>query len=707
MPVIGSVVRRVRPDARPYFETPSRMKHSPIALALVAALGAGTALPPSVALAQDGASMTIMPIRTGSSSIGGAFGVRLAVYDARSFELFWNRIPNAATYRVQVAGRTVQESGATSRFVRSADLAGGFEYTLSALDRSGAVVAIQGFRVQPASGTQLVAAGGTVTPTTPTAPVDGPGRPRDTPQAPQGLRGQLYSSTAGEVFWNRIPGATLSYEIRLGGQVVATTNGTSYFVANRPGLSGTTVEVVAIDTNGGRSGASSATLGSGTSAPTNPMAPVAPSTPATGPVRTGVSTIGGNIPVRLAVYDAQSFEITWERVPGATRYELNRSRRTVQTGTGVSRYESGIDSSATYTYNIIAINSAGASIEATTFTVSPRGATQLALGDGTSAPTGPVGPATPTVPTTPTNPMAPTAPPAGTVSLLDPVGSGSPLSGENYLSFLPAFYEVVNATPLEDAYARILPIADGLRAALDGEANGFMAESAGADADGTTFACPEGGRARVFPEPSRPAGQTTIAFDGCRVDGATLDGAMFENRSPSLAVFDTVGRSAPGTTLTYTGAGGTRLVIQGRRFEYTPDPAGSGSARRGLEWSASWTLRSDSGDLTVQDQTTFLNDPGPGAGDEFRTSLSMRGDLTSGRTINVVTLNPLRASEATGRYEEGQVLLRDASGGQLNLSLTEGGTNEVRVRFDTAGRVGERLVAQGDGSNTGFRRLDR
>ena len=679
---------------------PAPMTRSPIALALVAALGVGTVLPSAPVLAQAaGASMTVSPIRTGSSSIGGPFGVRLSVYDARSFELFWNRIPNAATYRVQVGSRTVQENGATSRFVGGVDVSGGFDYTLTALDRAGTALATQRFRVQPASSTQLVAAGGgTSAPTTPSTPANPatPTAPTTPPAAastarPTNLRLTVYSPTAAELFWQ--PGTFVDRnEIRRDGVLIATLGGggvSSYFDNTRqPGRS-YTYEVRAIDGAGPASATIGGTGGAPTT-PTNPMAPVAPPA-AGGPIRTGASTIAGDIPVRLAVYDARSFELFWERVSGAATYRLSRDGQVVQESNGLSRFVTGVNGQASFAYTLVALDRSGNAIRSTRFTVSPSAGTQLALGGSGTAPTSPA------------NPTTPGAPPAGTASLLDPLGSGSPLSGDNYLAFLPAFYRVVNAAPLEEAYARILPIADELRAALDGEANDFVAESAGAD--GTTFACPEGGRARVFPEPSRQAGQTTIAFDACRVDGATLDGAVFENRSPSLAVFDTVGRSAPGTTLTYTSADGTRLVIQGRRFESTPDPAGSGNARRSLEWSANWTLRSGARELTVQDQTTFLTDPGPSLGDEFRTRLSMRGNLTLGRTIDIVTLNPLRASEATGRYVEGQVLLRDASGGQLNLSVTEGGGNEVRVRFDTAGRVGERLVAQGDGSNMGFRRL--
>ena len=112
------------------------MIRSPITLALVAALGVGASLSPVPTFAQQ-ASPSAASIRTGSSALDGAFGVRLAVYDRRSFEISWSRIPGAVTYRVRVGDRTVQENGAVSRYVANVDLSGGFDYSLTALGPLG------------------------------------------------------------------------------------------------------------------------------------------------------------------------------------------------------------------------------------------------------------------------------------------------------------------------------------------------------------------------------------------------------------------------------------------------------------------------------------------------------------------------------------------------------------------------------------------
>ena len=375
------------------------MSRSPVALALVAALGSAAFLTPIPALAQQATPSASSPVRTGSSSIGGAFGVRLSVYDARSFELSWNRIPNAAVYRVQVGTRTVQENGATSRYVGNVDLSGGFDYTLTALDRSGTVLATQRFRVQPAQATQLVAAGGgTMTPAgpaTPAAPAN-PTSPSTPPAAgtspPTNLRLAVYSATAAELFWQ--PGTFVDRnEIRRDGVLIATLDGgalRSYFDASRqPGRS-YVYEVTAINGAGPASATIGGTGGTGTpTAPANPMAPVGPTNPAAGPIRTGASTIGGDIPVRLAVYDARSYELFWERVPGAATYRLSQSGQVVQESSGVSRFVTGVNGAASFAYTLVALDRSGDAIRSTSFTVSPSAAVQLALGGSGSTPTNP------------------------------------------------------------------------------------------------------------------------------------------------------------------------------------------------------------------------------------------------------------------------------------------------------------------------------
>ena len=88
------------------------------------------------------------------------------------------------------------------------------------------------------------------------SPVD----PGDRPAPPTNLRSATYSASAGEVFWERVTGQRLTYEVSLNDEVVATTDGTSYFTGEVGTIDGTRVEgvdyryeLVAIDSRGERS----------------------------------------------------------------------------------------------------------------------------------------------------------------------------------------------------------------------------------------------------------------------------------------------------------------------------------------------------------------------------------------------------------------------------------------------------------------------
>ena len=395
---------------------------------LVAALGAGASLSSAPALAQQVGSAT-SSIRMGSSALGGALGVRLAVYDRRSFEISWSRVPGATTYRVRVGGRTVQESDATSRYVANVDLSGGFDYTLTALGRAGEVLASRGFRVQPAASPQLVGtgeSGGTGNAPTPanlraevysstaaevfwdrasvrglsyealigdrvirrtdgtsaflsglarangtrvevvavgpdgrrstaasvTLGRSGGGDPTppggDAPAAPSNLRADVYSSSAGEVFWDRVSGTRLEYEVSLDGEVAATTTGTSYFVGSRPGIDGTRVEVVAIGPDGTRSSASSTTLGDGGSSNPDPEP----------------GTDGPPAPAnaRIEVYSSTAAELFFDRAPASANVvetEISRDGEVVGTTNGTSFFDPDRVQGRDYVYELVAVDASG------------------------------------------------------------------------------------------------------------------------------------------------------------------------------------------------------------------------------------------------------------------------------------------------------------------------------------------------------------
>ena len=199
--------------------------------------------------------------------------------------------------------------------------------------------------------------------------------------APSNLSIQVYSSTAAELFWQ--PSTFIDRnEIRRNGVLITTRSGGAtrsfYDDTREPGRT-YTYEVTAF--NGGGQG--SATIGDN-------------DTPITtdGEIQTGTTGISGDFPVQLAVYDAQSFELSWDRIAGAASYRLQRDGQTVQESNGISRYVAGINSSVTFSYTLAALDASGNTILSTDFTVAPRGTPQLAATDSTTQPpeiTGPSG----------------------------------------------------------------------------------------------------------------------------------------------------------------------------------------------------------------------------------------------------------------------------------------------------------------------------
>jgi len=189
--------------------------------------------------------------RGGAVSTGGSdapaapANLRSAIYSSTAAEVFWDRVTTERlSYEVAVDGRVVATTDGISRFLSGLVSTRGVAVTVVAIDADG--------RRSEAAGVTL---GDGSTP-----PVTGAG---DAPAAPDGLRGERYSFRAGEVFWNRVSGARLSYEVSVGGELVASTDGTSEFIDNRSDLDTAVVEVVAIDQNGLRSSVASTSLARG------------------------------------------------------------------------------------------------------------------------------------------------------------------------------------------------------------------------------------------------------------------------------------------------------------------------------------------------------------------------------------------------------------------------------------------------------------
>lgn len=150
-----------------------------------------------------------------------------------------------------------------------------------------------------------------------------------------GLRADIYSETAAELFWDRIPGVTLQYEITRDDGVISITDGTSYFDPNRiPGVANT-YTVTSIDSDGIRADGLTLTVG---------------------PFRQNLEVKH----LRGDVYSATAAELFWIRDPGKNCiYEIVRSDGVTATTDGNSYYDDFREPGVLYTYEITAIDAEG------------------------------------------------------------------------------------------------------------------------------------------------------------------------------------------------------------------------------------------------------------------------------------------------------------------------------------------------------------
>ena len=258
--------------------------------------------------------------------------LRVDVYSGTAAELFWARStdPDGAVrgYEIRRDGQLVDTRDGLSYFTDSLTEGRAFAFTVTAVDFDGERSAPASVSVVGGDRDGSVGAGG--------------GRP----PPPANLTSSVYSSSAAEVFWDRSDQPGLSYEVSVDGGPVTTTDGTSYFVGNRPGLDGTSVEVVAIGPDGSRSSASSTVLGSGDGGNSG------------GGVESGPS-LSAPANLRAEVYSATAAELFWDRASPELRYEVRRDEESIATTDGTSYFDDALDGGREYRYEVVAIDATG------------------------------------------------------------------------------------------------------------------------------------------------------------------------------------------------------------------------------------------------------------------------------------------------------------------------------------------------------------
>jgi len=237
--------------------------------------------------------------------------VRAIAYNNAGVELFWERSTDdrgAVTgYEVALNGDVLGVFDALSFYDPSLEQGVPYTFSVAAIDNAG----------QRSSVATVTSDDGTNS-------------------APEGLRADVYSSTAAELFWQREATApALRYEIRQDGNVVETTDGVSYFTDNlSPGID-YSFEVIAIDQQGQRS------------------------SPASIMLRTNGSSVSLAAPAELrsTVYSSTAAELFWDRadMPGLL-YEVRRDGEVIGMTNGISFFDTTLMGDTAYVYEVIALD---------------------------------------------------------------------------------------------------------------------------------------------------------------------------------------------------------------------------------------------------------------------------------------------------------------------------------------------------------------
>ena len=258
-------------------------------------------------------------------------GFRATLYDKAGGELFWQRSTDdrgaVRGYEVTRNGQSLGIRDALSFYDPTLRPDTPYTFTVVAIDNAG----------QRSSVATTTLGGGT-----------NPPPANDGPDAPAGLRSDVYSRRSAELFWQREPAAlALRYEIRRDGQVVGTTNGVSHYTNALAAGTDHVFEVVAIDREGRRSAPARTTVRTAGEGASTPPAANAPDAPAE---------------LRADVYSTRSAELFWKREPAALalRYEIRRDDRIVGTTDGISYYTSDLEPGTDHAFEVVAIGRDGA-----------------------------------------------------------------------------------------------------------------------------------------------------------------------------------------------------------------------------------------------------------------------------------------------------------------------------------------------------------
>lgn len=240
-------------------------------------------------------------------------GLRADIYSDTAIELFWDRVPNQyLQYEISRDDAVLGMVDGTSYYDDSRAVNSASDYSVVAIDSTGDRSDASSITVGVFDQENL---------------------------QPRHLRGDVYSSTAAELFWVRVPGRAISYEIMRDGELIGTTAGDSFHDPARTPGEVNTYTVTPIDEDGVRGLPASIILNAfGTESIISPVV-------------TGL---------RASVYSSTAAEIHWDRVPNRSlRYEIIRNDGMSNTTNGNSYYDNKRVPGESNTYLIITIDEEG------------------------------------------------------------------------------------------------------------------------------------------------------------------------------------------------------------------------------------------------------------------------------------------------------------------------------------------------------------
>ena len=245
--------------------------------------------------------------------IGDDLGLSGQVYSASALELFWVRQPSdIVAYQISGSNGTSVTVDGTSLFINNLASSTTFTFTVTALDVNGSESVSETIELTTLAGDSASV-------------------------AVENLRGEVYSSSAVEIFWDvsNAP-ADVSFNVFRDGELVATTDGRSFFdeglasgteftYSVEPFIGGVSA-TIALFTNGGATGG------------------------------------GAGLGLNGIVYSSSALEIFWQRIDAAVSYRIERDGQTIDERDGLSLFDTGLSFGTNFTYSVTALSADGSEI---------------------------------------------------------------------------------------------------------------------------------------------------------------------------------------------------------------------------------------------------------------------------------------------------------------------------------------------------------